>query len=451
MSSFWGTRIPQGLRPGSRIRGIDRRPSYAIHRGTASGKAGEDVGKTAGTDVGKTAGTGPGATGTFVDSLHLAAHNLLTVGDLQVGAMPQPCRLRRSVTGRAKNIGSGAHFSGGISVIAGCILFTGSERMHRQELHRWQHQHSFGTDVQTRGERRTWWVIAVTFTMMTVEIVAGTIFGSMALLADGWHMGTHAAALGVTVFAYIYARRHAKDPRYSFGTGKVGSLGGFASAVGLAVVALLVFGESVARLVSPVGIRFNEAIGVAVIGLIVNLGSAWLLHDEHHHHGASEHVHHDHNLRGAYLHVVADAMTSVLAIMALFTGKLLGWVWMDPMMGIVGAVVIARWSFGLLRDTSRVLLDGELAETRRDRIRKTLESGGDTRVADLHVWRVGPKHLASILSVVTHHPKDPDHYKDLLAEEEDLVHVTVEVHRCPGEECVAVAPLEKVRLCSTGS
>lgn len=309
--------------------------------------------------------------------------------------------------------------------------------MHLRELHHWEHHHSFGTDVQTKGERRTWWVIALTFTMMMVEISTGMLFGSMALLADGWHMGTHAAALGVTVFAYIYARRHSADRRYSFGTGKVGSLGGFASAVGLAVVALMVFGESISRLASPIGIRFNEAIAVAVVGLAVNLGCAWLLHDEHHHHDASEHAHHDHNLRGAYLHVLADALTSVLAIAALTTGKFLGWVWMDPMMGIVGAVVIARWSYSLLRDTSRVLLDGELAETRRQQIKDAIESHGDNRIADLHVWRVGPEHLAAIISIVSHNPEDPSYYKKLLAKHEDLVHVTVEVHQCPGDECAA--------------
>jgi len=325
--------------------------------------------------------------------------------------------------------------------------------MHSHDLSAYEHHHAFGTDERTKGERRTWWVIALTFTMMTVEIAAGMMFGSMALLADGWHMGTHAAALGITVFAYIYARRHATDDRYSFGTGKVGALGGFASAVGLAVVALMVFGESVARLSSPLTIRFDEAIGVAVVGLVVNLGSAALLHDDHHHHHHGHdhdhddddhhdhdhphgHQHHDHNLRGAYLHVLADALTSVLAIAALVAGKQLGWVWMDPMMGIVGALVIARWSMGLLRDTSRVLLDGELAESRRARIREAIEADGDNRVADLHVWRVGPKHLASIISVVTHHPRDPSHYKRLLSDHHDLVHVTVEVHQCPGDGCV---------------
>jgi cation diffusion facilitator family transporter len=313
--------------------------------------------------------------------------------------------------------------------------------MHERELHRWQHHHSFGTDVRTRGERRTRWVVGLTLATMTVEIAAGLAYGSMALLADGWHMGTHAAALGVAAFAYFYARRHSADPRYSFGTGKVGALGGFASAMGLAVVALLIFGESAGRLASPVAIRFDQAIGVACLGLAVNVACALLLReDPHHHHetGPAEHTHHhDHNLRGAYLHVLADALTSLLAIAALSAGKLLGWTWMDPIMGMVGSIVIARWSYGLLRDTSRVLLDAEVSEQRRAEIRDTIEADADTRVADLHVWRVGPRHLAAIVSLVAHQPREPDHYKRLLAGRADLVHVTVEVQRCPDAHLAA--------------
>jgi len=306
--------------------------------------------------------------------------------------------------------------------------------MHERELHRWQHDHDFGTRVRTRGEQRTRWVVAITLAMMVVEVAAGMVFGSMALLADGWHMGTHAAALGVAVFAYVYARRHAADPRYSFGTGKVGALGGFASATGLAVVAVLIFGESAQRLASPVTIRFDEAIAVACVGLAVNVVCALLLREDHDHahaHGETGHAHHDHNLRGAYLHVLADALTSLLAIAALSTGQLLGWTWMDPVMGLVGSLVIARWSYGLLRDSSRVLLDAELSPTKREAIRDAIESGSDARVADLHVWRVGPRHLAAIVSLVAHAPREPDHYKGLVADQRDLVHVTVEVHRCP--------------------
>jgi cation diffusion facilitator family transporter len=309
------------------------------------------------------------------------------------------------------------------------------------DLAPWRHAHTFETDRPVRGERRTRWVVAITLVMMAAEIAAGTVFGSMALLADGWHMGTHAAALGVAVFAYVYARKHAADARYSFGTGKVGALGGFASAVGLAVVALLVLAESATRLARPVAIRFDEAIAVAVLGLGVNLVSAWLLrdHDRADEHGTTEeghshvHGHHrDHNLRAAYLHVLADALTSVLAIVALLTGRLLGWRWMDPVMGIVGALVIARWSVALLRETSAVLLDAEVTSARRDAIRGALETGRDDRVSDLHVWRVGPRHLAAIVSVVSRTPEPPSAYKARLHGFPDLAHVTIEVHACDG-------------------
>lgn len=316
--------------------------------------------------------------------------------------------------------------------------------MPSDSLERWQHHHAFGTAVKTRAEVRTWWVIGVTMIMMAVEIAAGFIFGSMALLADGWHMGTHAAALGVTAFAYIYARRHASDRRYSFGTGKVSSLGGFASAVGLAVVSLLVFGESAQRLIQPVTIHFDEAIAVAVIGLLVNVFCAFLLRDDHdhdHHQRRDEdcdahahahaHQHPDHNLRAAYLHVLADALTSVLAIGALITGKYLGWMWMDPVMGLVGSLVIAVWSFGLLRDTSRVLLDAEVGEKRQDAIIAAIEEPAGDRVTDLHLWRVGPRHLAAIVSIVAREPRDPDHYKNLLIKFGDLVHITIEVYPWP--------------------
>ena len=323
------------------------------------------------------------------------------------------------------------------------------------------HGHHYGPLEPSAGERRTRWVIAVTVLMMTAEIAAGTLFGSMALLADGWHMGTHAAALGATVFAYRYARVHATDARFTFGTGKVGALGGFASACGLMVVSLMVLAESVLRLTSPVRIHFDEAIGVAVIGLVVNLASAWLLggedhghghghgqrgHDAHggdedhgHEHGhahghgyghgaaPSSSEHRDHNLRGAYLHVLADALTSVLAIAALLVGRELGWAWMDPVMGVVGALVIARWSLGLLGDTSRVLLDAEVSPSRLSDIRAAIEVDG-CAVTDLHVWRVGPAHMGVIVALRATTPLPVADYKERLARFADLVHVTVEIH-----------------------
>ena len=310
--------------------------------------------------------------------------------------------------------------------------------MHVITIDRLRHSHAFGTDHPTTGERRTRLVAGLTAGFMLVEIVCGMLFGSMALLADGWHMGTHAAAIGVAAYAYAFARRHAGSSRFSFGTGKVGALAGFGSAVALAVIALLLFGQSAVRLVAPVAIRFDEAIWIAALGLGVNLVSALLLRDEHDH-GHDEHAHahahhhHDHNLRAAYLHVLADALTSVLAIVALSAGKLLGWIWMDPAMGLVGSLVIATWSWKLLSDTGGVLLDAELDERQRQELQRLIESDNDTRVADLHVWRVGPRHLAAIVSVVSHEAREPEHYKALLARREDLAHVTVEVHLCPGE------------------
>jgi len=309
--------------------------------------------------------------------------------------------------------------------------------MHIHHLHHWEHSHRFNIE-DDHAERNTRRVILLTLVMMIIEITAGYIFGSMALLADGWHMGTHAAALGITAFAYYYARKHSDNPSYSFGTGKVGVLGGFGSAVVLAVIALLMGVESVQRLVAPVTIRFNEAIAVAVVGLAVNLISAYLLRGRHHHshqHG-SNHAHHDHNLRAAYLHVLADALTSLLAIVALITGKALGWVWMDPIMGIVGALIISRWSYGLLIDTGKVLLDRDVNAEAVEEIRSIVESDSDNRISDLHVWRVGSHHLAAIISIVTHYPKPPGHYKTLLSNYDEMAHVTVEVNPCEGNPCL---------------
>lgn len=307
--------------------------------------------------------------------------------------------------------------------------------MHTHNLQRWKHGHRYNID-DGHAERNTRRVILLTLSMMIIEITAGYIFGSMALLADGWHMGTHAAALGITAFAYYFARKHSNNPTYSFGTGKVGVLGGFGSAVVLAVIALLIGVESVGRLLSPVTIRFNEAIAVAVVGLAVNLISAYLLRGQNHpsDDNATGHGHHrDHNLRAAYLHVLADALTSLLAIIALITGKAFGWVWMDPIMGIVGALIISRWSYGLLVDTGRVLLDRDVNVEAVKEIRSIVESDSDNRVTDIHVWRVGSHHLSAIISIVTHYPKAPDHYKKLLADYDEMAHVTVEVNPCEGD------------------
>ena len=318
--------------------------------------------------------------------------------------------------------------------------------MHIHTIDRWQHQHDFGF-IHEKGERRTKQVLVITAVTMIVEIIAGSIYGSMALLADGWHMGTHAAAFAIAIFAYQYSRRHAKNRAFTFGTGKVSVLGGFASAIALAVVALFMGFESVHRFFAPPQIQFNQAIIVAIIGLAVNLICAVLLqgrhdHAHHHHddhdHGHDHEHHHDLNLRGAYLHVLADALTSVLAIGALTFGKFFGWSWLDPLMGIVGALVITRWSYGLLRDTSGILLDKNIDKEIIASIKKKIEVAEDNRVADIHVWKLGPKDYGAILSLVTHYPKDPAHYKALLKDFDQLAHITVEVNQGLGDPCVKV-------------
>lgn len=305
--------------------------------------------------------------------------------------------------------------------------------MHEHSLENWQHNHDFSIKNE-HGEKRTFYVLILTAATMVVEIIAGSVFGSMALLADGWHMGTHVAAFMIAIFAYQYARKHAENPAYAFGTGKVNVLGGFASAVALAVVALVMLIESVQRIYSPHEIFFNEAIAVATLGLIVNVISAFLLKDDHHHHhhGHDDHHqhHHDHNLRAAYLHVLADALTSLLAIIALVSGKYFGWNWLDPMMGIVGAIIITRWSYGLLRETSPILLDGSIDDEYQAAIRERVESDSDNRISDIHIWKVSPNHYAAIISLVTHHPKATEYYKNLLSDFSKLSHVTIEVNVC---------------------
>ncbi len=303
-----------------------------------------------------------------------------------------------------------------------------------------EHGHCFLGRDHRRNERRVWLVIALTAGMMLAEIAAGTVYGSMALVADGWHMSTHAGAMLIAALAYRFARRHADNPRFTFGTGKLGDLAGFASAVVLALVALLIGWESLARLARPIRIDFDQAIAVAAVGLAVNLACAWLLKDDHTHHGHGHHHDHHHahgeardnNLRAAYLHVLADALTSVLAIAALLLGRSRGWLWADPAMGVVGALVIVRWSWGLLRDSGSVLLDAAAeGQVVRQEIREAMAPTG-SRVTDLHVWQVGPGHFAAIVALVAREPQEPAHYKALLAHIHELSHVTVEVQRQAG-------------------
>lgn len=306
--------------------------------------------------------------------------------------------------------------------------------MHDLSQAQWQHTHDFTID-NPRGEKRTKLVLILTAITMCVEIGAGMVYGSMALLADGWHMGTHVAAFFITLFAYRYARVHASNPAYSFGTGKVNVLGGFASAIALAVVALIMLVESAQRMIEPHPIHFNEAIIVACIGLSINILSAFLLKDDHshgHHHG-HHHDHHDHNLKAAYLHVLADALTSVLAIIALLSGKYFGWNWLDPVMGVVGAIIITRWSYGLLKQTSPILLDGSIEKSYEKSVREAIESDSDNKITDIHIWKIGSNHYAAIIALVTHHPKPAIHYKKLLKNFHKLSHITVEVNECEGE------------------
>lgn len=305
------------------------------------------------------------------------------------------------------------------------------------------HDHVFLGENHARNERRTWLVIALTATMMVAEITAGSIYGSMALLADGWHMSTHASALLITALAYRYARRHARNPRFTFGTGKLGDLAAFGSATVLAIVALLIGWESLVRLRSPVPISFDEAIFVAVIGLVMNLVSAWLLKDDHDHHHPHVHAHdhahqhdvpgkrtedRDNNLRAAYLHVLADALTSVLAIAALLAGRSYGWVWLDPVIGIVGALVILSWSWGLLRDSGSVLLDYlPDHEDLPAEVRAAIESEHD-EIVDLHVWQLGPGHHGAIIALKSTRPEPVAAYRARLRHIDELSHMTVEIH-----------------------
>ncbi|WP_321783672.1 CDF family Co(II)/Ni(II) efflux transporter DmeF [Burkholderia pyrrocinia] len=315
-----------------------------------------------------------------------------------------------------------------------------------------RHSHAFLGAAHEQNERKTWMVIGLCTVMMVAEIVGGTLFGSLALVADGLHMSTHAGAMLIAALAYTYARKHADDPRFVFGTGKFGDLAGFTSAIVLAMIALLIGYEAVARLLSPVPIHFSEAIPIAVLGLAVNLASVWLLSgdhhhghghghhhghdhddhdhdhdDEHHDHGSHTAAHRDHNIRSAYVHVIADAAVSVLAIVGLLLARAFGWVWMDPLAGIVGALVIANWAYGLMRDTGGILLDVNVDRKLADNVRRAIETLGD-KVNDLHVWRVGPGHMSAIVSVETGDTaRDARFYHALIARFDGVSHVTVEV------------------------
>ena len=345
--------------------------------------------------------------------------------------------------------------------------------MHTHNLNNWQHSHTLEEDHAKAGnEKRTLWVVYLTIAMMVIEITSGLLFNSMALLADGWHMASHAGALGLTVFAYRYVRRHAHERSFTFGVGKVEILGGYTNAVVLGLVALFMVYESVERMLNPLQIAFDQAMLVAVIGLIVNLFSAWMLHggghDHHHHshahghghgHGhhhshGTAHTHHDHvhdhhakdhNLHAAYLHVLADALTSVLAIAALLMGKSFGWTWVDAAMGIVGAFVIGKWSYGLMTETGSILLDRVENSHLDMAIAQRIEADADNRIVDQHLWLIGPGKYSVILSVVTHYPRSADHYKALLADIHQIGHMTIEVNTCVGEPCIPVDGLEAAK------
>ncbi len=323
--------------------------------------------------------------------------------------------------------------------------------MHTETVSRLSHDHSFRHTERSKAETKTLIVVALTIITMVVEIGAGLMYGSMALLADGLHMGSHAAALIITAFAYFYSRTKALDERFSFGTGKVNALAGFASALILGGTAFFMVWESTARLITPREIEFDQSILVAVVGLIVNAVCAVILnpphlnqsgahhdHDHghsHHHghdHGGHDHAHgQDHNLRAAYLHIIADAVTSVLAIAALLAGKYAGWLWLDSVVGLLGAALILKWAYGLIHDTSTILLDHQAPKAMRDEVYEAIEENSEDRIADLHLWYIAPATLAGTVSIVTDHPRAPEHYKALIDHHVKIAHLTVEVHKCP--------------------
>lgn len=296
------------------------------------------------------------------------------------------------------------------------------------------HQHNF-TSHHHQNERRTWYVLVLTVITMVIEVTAGSIYGSMALLADGWHMGTHAAAFCITLFTYRYAKKHANSDKFSYGVGKVSVLGGFTSAIALGIVAIIMLAESIHRLFIPIEIQFNQSILVAIIGLVVNVASMFLLGHDHSHHHAHDHQHdhshhHDHNLRAAYFHVLADALTSLLAIVALLIGKFVGWYWLDPIMGIVGALVITKWAMGLIKQTSPILLDASIDNNVQKAIIQTIEKHHQTKVTDIHIWKVSADHYAATLVIVTASKINAETLKHQLHKFDKLHHLTIEVNYC---------------------
>ena len=302
------------------------------------------------------------------------------------------------------------------------------------EAFAYPHDHHFLSDRQQVNERRTWWVIILTVSAMGVEIVSGMVFGSMSLLADGWHMASHASAMGITAMAYYLARKHKDNPEFTFGTGKIGDLAGYSSALMLLIIAVFMAYESVKRIFYPVDIHFAEAIGVAVFGLVVNLASAFILsegagHADHHH----EHGHHDHdhNLRAAYFHVLADALTSILAIAALGLGMLFGWSFLDPVMGIVGALLISHWAVGLMRESGCVLLDRSGDTRIMRKIRAVVEAVDEVSIVDLHLWRLGLGHYSAIISLESSDGHSPDFFKRRMGHIRGLSHLTIEVNANP--------------------
>lgn len=308
--------------------------------------------------------------------------------------------------------------------------------MNKESSVEWEHSHNFGLDNKHNANKVkiVFWLTTI---IMILEITAGVWSGSMALLADGWHMGTHSAAFLITIFAYSYAKKHANNKDFSFGTGKVNYLGGFASAVALAIVALIMGLESVHRLIQPQAIHFNEAIVVAIIGLIVNVVSVFVLHDDHHHHDHDhdhDHTHnndhHDHNLKAAYFHVLADTLTSLLAIVALLAGKYFGLIWMDALMGIVGAVVIARWSYGLIKESSQVLLDKSDNPSMLTDVIDIVTADKGTLIRDIHLWKIASGHQSLILSLEVNNTNDISDYKQHIQQKlPQITHISIEINR----------------------